>query len=280
MGMKNSKKDKHQVITVFITGATGGLGKAFAVECASRGWDLFLTDKSDASLDSLASGLRNSYGVKVITAPCDLTNTGMRNLLFDQIRSASMLFTILINVAGIDFEGLFSNQTSQQVLTIARLNIEATLSITHTLLSYRNQQHTFRIINVSSLAAFYPMPVKAIYAATKRFLLDFSLALREELRNQNATVTVLCPAGMPTNQICINSIEAQGWVGKATTMDVGRVANQTLNSALAGKAIIIPGLVNRVIRILGMLIPSSLVVRLIGWRWASVHQLSNSSLQH
>jgi hypothetical protein len=278
MKMNTVNPNKQQVNTVFITGATGGLGKAFAVECASRGWDLFLTDKSNVSLNSLATGLRNNYSVKVTTVHCDLTNPKMRDLLFDRIRSESMFFTMLINVAGIDFEGLFYNQTSQQVLTIIRLNIEATLSITHALLPYRNQSHFFRIINVSSLAAFYPMPVKAIYAATKRFLLDFSLALREELRNQDATVTVLCPAGMPTNPICIKSIEAQGWVGQATTMDVGRVANLTLDAALAGKAIIIPGLVNRVIRILGMLIPPSLVARLIGRRWISVRQSSNSSL--
>jgi len=184
---------------------------------------------------------------------------------------------MLINVAGIDFEGLFYNQTSQQILTIIRLNIEATLSITHAVLPYRNQHRTFRIINVSSLAAFYPMPVKAIYAATKRFLLDFSLALREELRNQDATVSVLCPAGMPTNPICIKSIEAQGWIGQATTMDVGRVANLTLDAALAGKAIIVPGLVNRIIRILGLLIPPSVVAGLIGQRWISVHRSNRPS---
>jgi short-subunit dehydrogenase len=116
------------------------------------------------------------------------------------------------------------------------------------------------------------MPAKATYAASKRFLLDFSLALREELRSQDATVTVLCPAGMPTNAECIKGIEAQGWAGQITTMDTGRVANQTLDAALAGKAVVIPGPVNRVIQTLSGLMPAALAARLVGRRWMSVRE--------
>jgi uncharacterized protein len=253
-----------------ITGATGGLGKALAVECASRGWDLFLTDRSAALLETLAVGLRNTYGVKVITSACDLTDARMRAGLFDQIRAAAVHLTVLINVAGIDHEGLFFEQSSLQIQTILRLNIEGTLAMIQAALPYREPRKTFRIINVSSLAAFYPMPVKATYAASKRFLLDFSLALREEVRHLGVTVTVLCPAGMPTNPECIQAIEAQGWAGQITTVDTGRVANQTLNAALAGKAIVIPGQVNRALQLLGTMIPPSIVAALIRNRWTAV----------
>jgi short-subunit dehydrogenase len=82
-------------------------------------------------------------------------------------------------------------------------------------------------------------------------------------------VTALCPAGMPTNPDCIRGIEAQGWMGQLTTMDVGRVANMTLNAALAGKALVIPGLLNWIMQKVGALIPVSLLTRLIGRRWMS-----------
>lgn len=257
---------------VVITGATGGLGKAFAVECASRGWDLFLTDRSGQPLATLAAGLQNTYGVKVITQACDLTDPASRAALFERIQTDSLRFWALINVAGTDHEGPFYEQTSQQIRTIIRLNIEAALEMTHRLLPYRAPLAPFRIINVASLAAFYPMPVKATYAASKRFLLDFSLALREEVRGLGATVTVLCPAGLPTNQECIQAIEAQGWLGQITTQDIGRVADETLNAAMQGKPVVVPGWANRVLKTLGALVPSALVVRLVGSRWKSARQ--------
>jgi uncharacterized protein len=254
---------------VMITGATGGLGKAFAVECASRGWDLFLTDLSADRLEILAAGLRNGYGVKVLVHACDLTDPAARASLFDTIHSGSLRFWGMINVAGIDYEGPFFEQTSQQIRNILRLNIEATLEMTHAMLVYRNPLVPFRIINVASLAAFYPMPVKATYAASKRFLLDFSLALQEEVRSLGATVTVLCPAGLPTTHECIRAIEAQGWLGQLTTLNVGNVAHQTIQAALAGRLVVIPGLANRLLQVLGSLLPTRLLTYLIGSRWKS-----------
>ena len=128
---------------------------------------------------------------------------------------------------------------------------------------------TFRIINVASLAAFSPMPAKATYAASKRFLLDFSLALREEVRELGATVTVLCPAGMPTTADCIHAIEAQGWLGQITTQDTGSVASETLNRALKGRALYIPGAINQALRLLGSLVPASFAAALVGSRWSA-----------
>jgi uncharacterized protein len=252
---------------VLITGAAGGLGKAFAVEAASRGWDLLLTDLRHEPLEQLAGGLRSTYGVRVLTLPCDLTDAAARAAFFQQIASQRLSFWGLVNVAGTDFEGPFFEQSSQQIRTIIRLNIEGTLDMTHGMMVYRDPQLPFRIINVASLAAFYPMPVKATYAASKRFLMDFSLALGNELRETGASVTVLCPAGLPTTPECIRAIDAQGILGQITTMNTGTVACQTLDAALRGDALCIPGALNRFIQAAGSLIPKALLVELIGWRW-------------
>jgi short-subunit dehydrogenase len=255
-----------------ITGAAGGLGKAFAAECAARGWDLFLTDLDDDRLQLLARGLERTYGVEVASHASDLTNPASRSELFETFRTEGWRFRGLINVAGLDHEGLFMERRREEITAILRLNVESTLITTHTLLGFRDQAITFRIINVSSLAAFFSMPVKATYAASKRFLLDFSLALRNELRDENVTVTVLCPAGMPTNEACITGIEAQGMMGQLTTADIGRVAYETMEAAQRGQAIVIPGSLNRMMRWAGGLIPAASVAELIGARWRAARQ--------
>lgn len=250
-----------------VTGATGGLGRAFAVECAARGWDLFLTDLSAPALETLAAALRSTYGVRVLTHPCDLSDPASRVLLMEAVHRQKLRFHLLANVAGIDHEGPFSEQSAAQIRAILRLNIEGTLEMTHAFLPLRDPMRPFHIINVASLAAFYPMPVKATYAASKRFLLHFSRALNEEVRPLGATVTALCPAGMPTTAENIRAIEAQGWLGQITTRDVGRVATETIDAALAGRTVLIPGAVNRLLQTLGALLPEGLVARLIGGRW-------------
>lgn len=267
---------------IFITGATGGLGKAFAVECASRGWNLFLTDLNPEALDVLASGLRKTCEVQIMCQACDLTDPASRSALFKAVRQSGLRFSMLINVAGTDHEGLFFERTRDQIRSIIRLNIEGTLEITHALLEYRDPYLPFHIVNVASLAAFYPMPVKATYAASKRFLLDFSMALRQEVRSLGATVTVLCPAGLPTTPECIQAIESQGLMGQLTTQDIGGVAAGTLDYALKGGAVYIPGRINRVLQIMGGFLPASLVASIIGSRWRSASEkrslLKNSQI--
>ncbi len=252
---------------VCITGATGGLGKAFAVECASRGWDLFLTDLSEEALDRLARSLSNTYNINVHYHSCDLTDFEARSELFEHIRQQRFQFSFLINIAGLDYEGPFSERSREQIRIILRLNIEANLEMTNALLKLRDTARPFRIINVASLAAYYPMPVKAMYASSKRFLLDFSRALAEEIRPLGATVTALCPAGMPTTPDCIRAIEAQGIAGRLTTRNVGFVAAGAVDSALRGKAVYIPGLLNKLLKTAGSLIPPFFIARVIGGRW-------------
>ena len=257
---------------VCITGATGGLGKAFAVECASRGWDLFLTDLSEPALSRLSDSLNNTYGVNAIYRPCDLTDHVSRTELFEYMQANRLHFQCLINVAGLDYEGMFSDRTREQIRMIIRLNIEANLDMTYAVLKLRNRNQPLRVINVASLAAFYSMPVKAMYSASKGFLLNFSMALREEIRPMGCTVTALCPAGMPTTPECIHSIDSQGIMGIVTTKNVGFVAARTIDHALKGHAVYIPGTLNRVLKFLGGLVPATLIARLIGNRWNSTHQ--------
>ncbi|MBN1427216.1 MAG: SDR family NAD(P)-dependent oxidoreductase [Anaerolineae bacterium] len=261
---------------VLITGASGGLGKAFAAECASRGWNLFLTDLAEQPLATAATGIERLYGVEVLHHTCDLTDAASREALWQHIGRSRLSFHMLINVAGIDYEGPFDERKVDELCAIVRLNIEATVDTTRRILPFRDPARTLRIVNVSSLAGYYPMPIKAVYAASKRFLLDFSLALNQELRAGGVTVTALCPAGMPTNPICIRAIDAQGFAGWATTMNVGDVAARTVDMALAGRSVYVPGAVNQALRWLGALVPPSVIAFVINRRWRESYRKSHS----
>jgi len=251
-----------------VTGASGGLGKAFGAACARRGFRLFLTDRPGAGREPLARGLRNEYGCEVRTAVCDLgTETG-RDALSDTVGRAGIRLAGMINVAGIDAEGEFASLPLAGIRAIMQVNMLSVAENIHRMLRLRRAGEPFTIINVASLAAYQPMPYKALYAATKRFLVQLSLGIREELRASGVSVTVLCPCGMPTTPVCIAEIEAQGVAGRLTSLNPGDVAEYTLDRALRGKAVVVPGAVNRFVRFAAAALPAVWTARWVRRQWS------------
>ena len=254
---------------VLITGATGGLGRAFVWEFAARGWDLVLTDRHGAPLDVLASGVARAHGVQVVSEPCDLADDTARTVFVDALADRGLRFGALVNVAGFDLEGEFLGRAWPGLLSLLRVNMEAGLQLTHAISGLRDRCQPLRVINTASLAAFFPMPYKALYAASKGFILSASLALREELRGR-ATITVLCPAGMPTTDACVEAIADQGLVGRLTTRNTSDVAKVTYRAAMRGRSVVVPGFINRAMLSVSRLLPRPLLAWLIGRRWGTV----------
>ena len=266
-------KDKYSQKKLWvITGALGGLGKAVCTECAMRKIDLVITDLSQSRLDAYSQFLSSAYDIQAMGIAADLADPLSRQNFWSKLREQNIQINGIFNIAGLDHEGAFCERSSAEITELIRVNIEAVLDMTCSALAMRTKDR-FNVINVSSLAAMQPMPLKAMYAASKRFLLDFSLALKEELRNQNAAVTVLCPAGMPTNAECVESIKSQGFAGALTTVDVGRVAYVTVNAALRGKTVVKPGFINRVIAVLTALLPPSTVAKIVHYRWSHTREI-------
>ena len=257
---------------VLITGAAGGLGRAMAVECGKRGYHLFLTDVNEDGLRRMQTGLERQFGVTVAVKACDLTDPASVDELLSVIDENGIRFDMLLNIAGVDFEGGFLSRDREHVVKIVTLNDAGTLRITHAILERRKLDKHFTAVFVSSLASMFPMPLKATYAASKRFLLDFATSLRQELKGQNANVLVLCPAGMVTTQENAEAIAAQGFWGDVTTNPLEVVARKTLDRALAGRAIYIPGGLNRVLSALGALIPRTWVAGIVYHRWHHAQQ--------
>ncbi len=254
-------------MNVFITGAAGGLGRAFAAECGRRGYRLFLTDVNEEGLRCIRCGLERQFNATVTAKACDLTSAESVDEMLAVIDRHNLRFDMLLNIAGLDFEGGFMGREREKIVEIVSLNDAATLRITHAVLERRRPGRHFTLIFVSSLASMFPMPLKATYAASKRFLLDFATSLRQELRDQNANVLVLCPGGMVTTREAMEGIAAQGFWGDATTNPLEVVARKTLDRALRGKGIYVPGVLNRALSFFGKIIPRSWAAAVVYWRW-------------
>lgn len=259
-------------MNVFITGASGGLGRALANECGRRGYNLLLTDINECGLKCIQNGLERQFGITVTTAACDLTSDESVDRLLQTIDAHNIRFDMLLNVAGVDFEGAFLERARRDIIRIISLNNEATLRITHAILSRRREEKPFYLLFTSSLASMYPMPLKATYAASKRFLLDIAVALREELRNQRVNVLALCPGGLATTKEAMRGIAAQGFWGGATTNPLEIVSVRTISRLERRGGIYIPGVLNRTLNFLGKLIPRRWVAAAIYRRWCKAQQ--------
>ncbi len=256
-----------------ITGGAGGIGGAMAAELAGRGWDVFLVDIREAALREAQERLTGQFpGVTVYTGACDLTNAESVDGLMERIDGEGLRFDGLISVAGMELEGAFLSREREHIVKIVMLNDVAALRITHAVLERRRENAPFTAVVVASLAAMFPMPLKATYAASKRFLLDFALALRQELKPTGANVLALCPGGIATKASTNKAIAAQGIFGKLSLKPLDEVARKTIDRALAGKAVYIPGAFNRFLALLGKLAPRWLVAKVIYKRWSRAQE--------
>lgn len=260
-------------MNVLITGAAGGLGRAFAVECAKRGYNLLLTDINEAGLLSIRGGLECRYGSQILVMPLDITQSAGLGELFRFAREANFRIDMLINVAGGDVEGAFLERDGEAIARLVRLNVISALDATHRALEARNPDIPFYVVFVSSLASMYPMPYKAAYAASKRFLLDFSLALRQELLEKNVSVTTLCPAGLATTRQALAGMAVQGFMGSATANNLEIITRRTIDKVLRGCFLYIPGVLNKLLYVASRFVPRPLIAKLIHRRWGKAREL-------
>lgn len=255
---------------VLITGALGGIGTRMAHELARRGYSLWLVDQRPDE-QAFAAEIQRTYTVDTRFTALDVTSAPAREDFLQAQAAAGTRFCGLIHIAGRDFEGAFLEKSRDQILYLSRLIIEANLDLTHGILSLRDPNRRFLLISISSLAGFFPMPYKATYAAAKRFLLDFSRAMHEEI-GEFADVLAVCPAGLPTTAESRRKIAAQGFWGRVTTVDTDRVVRRAVELALRGRAVYVPGVLSQIFAALGGLLPPAWVALWVGRRWRSAQQ--------
>jgi uncharacterized protein len=176
-----------------ITGASGGIGYDIAGNLAARGHSLVLTARSGEKLEALAADLRARHGIATHVIATDLGATGAADGIADALAGAGIVPSILINNAGFGLYGLYRDTDGLQEQAMIDLNISALTRLTKRLLPGMLAAGHGRIVNVASTASFQPGPYMAVYYATKAYVLSFSEALAEELKDTGVTVTALCP---------------------------------------------------------------------------------------
>lgn len=249
----------------FISGATGGIGKAFATACASKGYNLYITGRSAEKLKSLKENITETYGVLVEFFPCELTSLESRKSMIEDIKAKGITLDRIINVAGVDIQKAFTDYTEEKLLFQLRVNAEATLHLTHSLLFLRAEK--LEIITISSMSGQSPMPYFAVYSATKAMLTNFFTALHYELKKDGVKVTTILPGGVPTRPDVIEDIKGQGLWGKISKKSPEFVAEKSLKAVKKNRVKYIPGGFNRLLNFIMKLLPKKIVLRFIARRW-------------
>lgn len=224
-----------------ITGASHGIGKAMAVECARRGMNLLLVALPDASLEETVQELQAASGIQVIPVGIDLSTEDAPKKIFEFTRKENIRISILINNAGFGTGGYFWNSPLEKYQTMIRLNNSALIGLTYYFLDDLKASTDAHILNMSSMEATLPLPYKATYTGTKNFIYSFSLALNEEVRPFGVKVTVLCPGPVVTNEDGMRRLKSQGWKAKLLVKMPDEIASIAIADMLKGKAIVIPG---------------------------------------
>jgi uncharacterized protein len=252
---------KHEAYAL-ITGASRGLGMVFARELAHRHYNLVLVARSREPLETFASELRQTNPVSIVAIPADLSSPCASQILAEQIARDGIPIELLVNNAGFGLRGEFRALSLPRQLEMLRLNNEAVLELTYSLLPAMLERRQKGIINISSTGGFQPIPFAAAYSATKAFLTTFSLALEQELRSAGVTVVTVCPGRLSKNHNGHSEQPARGkWTGIfQTPEDVVRDALRVLAN---GGGLTVPGALNKFSVFAQRLIPRKIVPRLV-----------------
>ena len=245
-----------------ITGASRGLGMAFARALAERHCNLVLVARSAEPLHALANELRRSTSISVIAIQADLSFPGAGQVLTEQLSKGEIPIDLLVNNAGFGLRGEFRGLSIRQQLEMLRLNNQAIVELTYSLLPRMLEQQQKGIINISSTAGFQPIPFASVYSATKAFLTAFSLALEQELRSSGVAVVTVCPGRLHKNGNDESEQRARGkWLGIYQSPD--EVVEDALRVLANGGGLTVPGALNKFSVFAQRLIPRSLVPRLV-----------------
>jgi short-subunit dehydrogenase len=249
--------------TALITGASSGIGLEFAKLLAAEGYNLVLIARDEQKLREIAASLPTKFNVSVKIYPKDLSVTSDTENLVRQIREEVGTIEILINNAGFGLSGAFVDTDLGRELEMIQLNVVSLVIFTKLLAKEMVQRKSGKILNVASTAAFQPGPLMAIYYATKAFVLSFSEALAEELKESGVTVTALCPGPTATQFSKRAELEQSKLFkgGVVPVLDPVTVARIGYEELMKGRRVVIPGLINKIGALSVRLLPRNLVAQ-------------------
>ncbi len=248
-----------------VTGASEGIGAELARVFAARGHDLALVARRADRLETLADEIvARGAERRPLVVGLDLSETGAIDALAQALDEAGARAEILVNNAGFGLLGRVETLDPAEQLAMVDLNVRALTALTLRFLPAIVATQG-AILNVASIAAFMPGPNFAVYYATKAYVLSFSEALTEELRPSGVKVSCLCPGPVETGFQARSGFALEGKMAAArlALVSAAEVARQGYDGLMAGRRVVVPGLMNRLIVLLARHVPRGLMLPLM-----------------
>ena len=241
-----------------ITGASAGLGVEFARQLSKRGHHLVLAARRKDRLDALARELGNARAVAI-----DLSKASAAAKLMADLEAAGEEVEILVNNAGFGLIGRFAELDSKRERQMIDLNVGALADLCRAIAPGMIERKSGAILNVASTAAFQPGPKMAVYFATKAFVLSFTEALHEELKPHGIKVSCLCPGPTRTEFGDVAGFGGNGAFDKLA-MEAAEVVESGLKGMDRNRAVVVPGLINKIVAVSTRFTPRSVVRKIAG----------------
>jgi short-subunit dehydrogenase len=242
-----------------VTGASSGIGEQFAGILARRGYQVVLVARSADRLATLAARL----GAHAHPLPADLSDRSARAGLPDRVAALGLVPDVLVNNAGLSTLGLVAKSVPEQELNLVEVDVAAVVDLCSRFLPGMVERRRGAVLNVASVAGFGPLPGQAAYGAAKAFVLSYTHSLRGELRGTGVGATALCPGPVDTGfgeAAGFSKEEAESALPRVMWVPADAVAQAGIDGLAAGKAVVVPGRVNRVASALFRVAPPELLL--------------------
>lgn len=260
-------KSSEQIPSAVVTGASSGIGHAFAHLLANDGFNLILVSRNESRLQDVKAEIEAKYATTARIIARDLSISESPSEIFEILKREGVTARVLINNAGFNVHGEFEKSDLEEELKMIRLHICAVTEMTKLFLRQRPKDGKSMILNVSSIAALAPGPQVSVHFATRAYILSFSLALSDELRDTDVHVTCLCPGPTRSDFFRRASMEnvrlARGY--PVRLMNADTVAAAGYAALKKRKAMIVPGLGNKILAFMAMMAPRGLVIAVSRW---------------
>jgi len=249
---------------VLITGASGGIGYELAKLFARDGHNLVLVARNADKLSQVAKELQ-AHNVTVKTIALDLAQPPAPRFLLDQLQREGVVVDILVNNAGFGVFGQFAAMPEEEILGQIDLNIRALTELTRLFVAPMVQRRSGRVMNVASTAAFQPGPLMAVYYATKAYVLSFSEAIANELRDSGVTVTCFCPGATYTDFAKRAGLQNSRLFKQVGAMSAEKVALGGYRAVMEGRCLAISGVHNWLVAQSTRFAPRTMVTAVSRW---------------
>jgi len=228
-----------------ITGASGGIGEAFAHAIAADGYGLAIAARSEAELARVERAVTSTHSVPVTAFSLDLSERGACDALAEALADRGLIPDVVVNNAGFGLLGKAARLPRETQLQMIDLNVRALTDLTLRYLPEMISRGRGGIVNVASLAAFMPGPQMAVYFATKAYVQSFTEALAEEVRGSGITITSVCPGPVETGFQARAGMKRARALSRINPMSAEEVARAGWAGFKAGKRTVVPGLLNK-----------------------------------